>query len=162
MDTAWTLCREYKYCAVCRRKNKDGLALRRSMRRMIDPGVDDFECPDKLPWLNEQLTQEGLEAFNRLADELEFNKVVKQENEITPRFSPDMINVLVAKTIEVKHLFPIDHPIIKALDGMVQGMTNPGGCSGCTRRRLLRQIAVVIDGCSDEERRRLLPLVTLT
>lgn len=156
----WTVCKGHKYCAVCRRKNKDGLALRQSMRRMIDPGKDDFDCPDGLPWLSENPTPEEVTVLTTATDNIEMEKLVKTENDITPRFSPAMLQLLVGQHFAVRSLFPVDHALVKALDEMIVGMTNPSGCTGCRLKRLTRQIAAAVDGCTDAERRKLLPLVT--
>lgn len=159
MNTYWPVCREHKYCSICRRQTKQGLELRRSMRRIVDIGTDDFECPDKLPWLKSVLTLEEIAAFHRLTDDIEMTKVVKVESNITPRFSPNMLNSLIAQYPGVKTLFAADHPLVKALDAMLAGMDSTLGCTGCRRKRLMRQIAVAVDGCTDEERRKLLSLV---
>ena len=162
MNTYWLVCKGHKFCAVCRRQTKQGLELRRSMRRMIDTGTDDFECPDKLPWLKEQLTLEEMVAFNKLTDDIEMEKLVKIENVITPRFSPTMLNGLIAQYPVIKTLFATEHPLVKALDATITGISSTLGCTGCRRRRLMRMIAVAVDGCSDEERRKLLTLVPTT
>ena len=143
------LCVSKQHCLLCRQHTVQGERWRASITRVYTTETRDFDCPYGYTWLDGAPTPEDVERFARFHPKPgpKIGKKLKKR-QFTRK-------VLAQRILEnesaIRQLLPLNHPMIEQLNKL-RNSERQGGCKGCRRRRLLRQIVTAVKKATDEEK----------